>query len=52
MSAANRRELLDLFETFVAQHRGLRLGKMFGAPAIFAGRRLSACLIDETCTTR
>jgi hypothetical protein len=42
-----RRELLDLFETFVAQHRGLRLGKMFGAPAIYAGRRLSACLMDD-----
>ena len=41
-----RRELLDLFETFVAQHRGLRLGTMFGAPAIYAGRRLSACLMD------
>ena len=42
-----RRDLLDLFESFVAQHRGLRLGKMFGAPAIYAGRRLSACLMDD-----
>jgi hypothetical protein len=42
-----RRDLLDLFETFVAQHRGLRLGRMFGAPAIYAGRRLSACLMDD-----
>jgi hypothetical protein len=41
-----RRDLLDLFETFVAQHRGLRLGRMFGAPAIYAGRRLGACLMD------
>jgi hypothetical protein len=45
---ANRdRELVDLFATFVAQHRGLRLGKMFGAPAIYAGRKLSACLMDD-----
>ena len=43
----SRRELLDLFETFVAEHRGLRLGKMFGAPAIYAGRKLSACLMDD-----
>ena len=41
-----RSELQPFLEEFVDQHRGVRLGKMFGLPAVYAGRKLFVCLIE------
>lgn len=41
-----RRDLRAALEAFVATHRGLRVGRVFGAPAGFAGRRVFARLSD------
>jgi hypothetical protein len=32
---------------FVSAHRGLRLGRLFGRPAAFAGRRVFACVMED-----
>ena len=42
-----RSELTPFLEEFAVEHRGVRLGKMFGLPAVYAGRKLFACLIEE-----
>lgn len=42
-----RRDLKAALDTFVAAHRGLRSGRVFGRPAAFAGRRVFARLTDE-----
>ncbi len=42
-----RSDLVPFLEEFVEQHRGLRLGRMFGLPAGYAGRKLFACLIED-----
>jgi len=47
-----RRELTSFLEEFAAQHRGVRLGKMFGLPALYAGRRLFACLLEDGVIVR
>ena len=47
-----RRELVSFLEEFAANHRGARLGKMFGLPAVYAGRRLFACLIEDGVIVR
>lgn len=47
-----RRELTTFLEEFAARHKGVRLGKMFGLPAVYAGRRLFACLIEEGVIVR
>jgi hypothetical protein len=47
-----RSELEPFLREFVAAHRGLRLGKMFGVPAGYAGRRLFACLIEDGVIVR
>jgi hypothetical protein len=52
MSIPFRRELLPFLEEFAARHRGVRLGKMFGLPAVYAGRRLFACLIEDGVIVR
>jgi hypothetical protein len=39
-----QRDLRAVLEDFVATHRGLRLGRAFGVPAAFAGRRMFARL--------
>ena len=52
MSIPHRRELTPFLEEFVSQHRGVRLGKMFGLPAVYAGRRLFACLIEDGVIVR
>jgi len=39
-----RRDLRAVLDAFVASHRGLRSGHVFGAPAAFAGRRMFAKL--------
>jgi hypothetical protein len=47
-----RRELTTFLEQFAAEHKGVRLGKMFGLPAVYAGRRLFACLIEDGVIVR
>jgi len=47
-----RSELQPFLEEFVESHRGARLGKMFGLPALYAGRRLFACLIEDGLIVR
>jgi hypothetical protein len=42
-----RRELQSFLAEYAEEHRGVRLGYMFGLPAIYAGRRLVSCLIEE-----
>ena len=39
--------LRPFLDEFVDAHRGVRRGHMFGSPALFAGRRLFAYLVDE-----
>lgn len=41
-----RQELTPFIEEFAAHHCGVRLGRMFGRPAVYVGRRLCACLMD------
>lgn len=36
-----------LLQTFVAGRRGLRLGSLFGTPAVFAGRRVAIRLHEN-----
>ena len=44
---------LKLFlDEFVDAHRGVRLGKMFGMPALYAGRRLFACVSEDGLVVR
>jgi len=52
MSLPFRRDLQPFLEEFAAHHRGVRLGKMFGLPAVYAGRRLFACLIEDGVIVR
>jgi TfoX/Sxy family transcriptional regulator of competence genes len=47
-----RRELAAFLEEFAEQHRGVRLGRMFGLPAIYVGRRLVASLIEDGVIVR
>jgi hypothetical protein len=47
-----RSDLEPFLREFVTSHRGLRLGKMFGLPAGYVGRRLFACLIEEGIIVR
>jgi len=47
MKPSWRRDLADHLATFVATHRGLRSGRMFGWPAAYAGRRLFSCAVDD-----
>lgn len=42
MPASLRRDLEAVLAHFVAGHRGLRLGRLFGQPAAYAGRRAFA----------
>jgi hypothetical protein len=47
-----RSELRTFLAEFAAEHRGVRLGKMFGLPAIYVGRRLVTCLIEDGIIVR
>jgi hypothetical protein len=47
-----RSELRPFLEEFAEQHRGVRLGKMFGLPAIYVGRRLVTCLMEDGIIVR
>jgi hypothetical protein len=51
-SIPHRKALTAFLEEFAANHRGVRLGKMFGLPAVYAGRRLFACLIEDGIIVR
>ena len=41
-----RADLQGFLTEFIHEHRGLRLGKMFGLPAGYVGRRLFTCVIE------
>jgi hypothetical protein len=47
-----RAELQAFLTEFVEHHRGVRLGQMFGLPAIYVGRRLVTCLMEEGIIVR
>ena len=34
----------SILTEFADSHRGVRLGRLFGQPAVYAGRRMFACL--------
>ncbi len=52
MSIPFRTELTALLDTFAEHHRGVRRGKMFGLPAIYVGRRLVTCLMEDGIIVR
>jgi hypothetical protein len=47
-----RHELTAFLDEFAEQHRGVRRGKMFGLPAIYVGRRLVTCLMEDGIIVR
>jgi hypothetical protein len=47
-----RAELTSFLDEFAEQHRGVRLGKMFGLPAVYVGRRLVTCLVEDGIIVR
>lgn len=47
-----RAELRAFLTEFADEHRGVRLGQMFGLPAIYVGRRLVTCLIENGIIVR
>jgi hypothetical protein len=47
-----RGELTVFLDEFAEQHRGVRRGKMFGLPAIYVGRRLVTCLMEDGVAVR
>lgn len=47
-----RPELVAFIDEFADRHRGVRRGKMFGRPAIYVGRRLVTCLMDDGLIVR
>jgi hypothetical protein len=44
---AFRADLQPFLTDFIEHHRGLRIGRMFGLPAGYAGRRMFVCLLDD-----
>ena len=47
MAVAFRADLQPFLAEFIEHHRGLRIGRMFGLPAGYAGRRMFVCLIED-----
>lgn len=47
-----RSDLQTFLVEFADRHRGVRLGKMFGLPAIYVGRRLVTCLMEDGIIVR
>lgn len=47
MAIAFRADLQPFLAEFIEHHRGLRIGRMFGLPAGYAGRRMFVCLIED-----
>jgi hypothetical protein len=52
MPIAWRRDLATWLHQFVAAHPGLRVGRMFGFPAAYAGRRLVCCVREDGLVAR
>lgn len=52
MSIPFRSDLERFLAEFMEQHRGTRLGQMFGLPAGYVGRRLFTCLIEDGIIVR
>ena len=44
MATAFRADLQRFLVDFIEHHRGLRLGRLFGLPAGYAGRRMFVCV--------
>jgi hypothetical protein len=49
---AFRADLQPFLADFIEQHRGLRIGRMFGLPAGYAGRKLFVCLMEDGLIVR
>jgi len=49
---AFRADLQPFLAEFIEHHRGLRIGRMFGLPAGYAGRRLFVCLMEDGLIVR
>ncbi len=47
MAIAFRADLQPFLADFIEHHRGLRIGRMFGLPAGYAGRKLFVCLMED-----
>jgi hypothetical protein len=47
VAIAFRADLQPFLAEFIEHHRGLRIGRMFGLPAGYAGRRMFVCLIED-----
>lgn len=47
-----RSDLQPFLDEFAREHRGVRLGKMFGLPAIYVGRKLVTCLMEDGIIVR
>jgi hypothetical protein len=47
-----RSDLRPFLTEFAEEHRGVRLGQMFGLPAIYVGRRLVTCLMEDGIIVR
>jgi len=47
-----RSDLHGFLTEFMEQHRGTRLGRMFGLPAGYVGRKLFTCLIEDGIIVR
>jgi hypothetical protein len=47
-----RSDLEPFLREFADQHKGVRPGVMFGRPAIYVGRKLIACLMDDGVIVR
>src|SRR5437762_9818456 len=47
VAIAFRADLHRFLGDFIEHLRGLRLGRMFGVPAGYAGRRMFVCLIED-----
>ena len=47
-----RHDLQRFLVEFMEQHRGTRLGKMFGLPAGYVGRKLFTCLVEDGIIVR
>jgi hypothetical protein len=47
VAIAFRADLQLFLADFIEHHRGLRIGRMFGLPAGYAGRRMFVCVIED-----
>lgn len=52
MARGFRLDLQPFLAEFIDHHRGLRIGRMFGLPAGYAGRRMFVCLIEDGLIVR